>query len=63
MERGSQGMPQEAPWLELTALAGLFEHSSATTKDRLALATVVDAVPQARGVRDRPDSDRLATVC
>jgi DNA-binding winged helix-turn-helix (wHTH) protein/tetratricopeptide (TPR) repeat protein len=38
---------QEAPWLELLALADLCEHHGATDEDRLALAELVGRLPEA----------------
>jgi ATP/maltotriose-dependent transcriptional regulator MalT len=39
---------QEAPWLELLALAALCEHGGATAQDRGALAALVNRLPEAR---------------
>jgi len=38
---------QEAPWLELLALVELCSHEGAKTKDRQALAALVDLLPEA----------------
>jgi len=38
---------QEAPWLELIALVELCGHEGAKTKDRQALAALVDRLPEA----------------
>ncbi len=44
----AEARAQEAPWLELMALIELCDHHSATAKDRRALATLVDQLPEAR---------------
>jgi hypothetical protein len=38
---------QEAPWVELLALADLCEHHGTTAEDGLALAALVDRLPEA----------------
>ncbi|HET9694767.1 MAG TPA: tetratricopeptide repeat protein, partial [Steroidobacteraceae bacterium] len=43
----SEARAQEAPWLELLALLALCESPYATDADRLALATIVEQLPEA----------------
>ena len=38
---------QEAPWFELHARVDLCEHGDATAEDRMALAALVDQLPEA----------------
>jgi DNA-binding winged helix-turn-helix (wHTH) protein len=45
----AEARAQEAPWLELMTLTELCAHHSATAKDRRALATLVNQLPQAHG--------------
>lgn len=45
----AEARAQEAPWLELMALIELCDRHSATAKDRRALATLVDQIPEALG--------------
>jgi hypothetical protein len=45
----AEARAQETPWLELMALTELCDGHSATTKDRRALAALIDQVPEARG--------------
>jgi hypothetical protein len=44
-----QARAQEAPWLELLALADLCTHHGASTPERQALAVLVDQMPEAAG--------------
>jgi hypothetical protein len=44
----AEARAQEAPWLELMALIELCDRHSATAKDRRALATLIDQLPEAR---------------
>lgn len=45
----AEARAQEAPWLELQALVELCEHPDATADDHLALATLVDQLPETHG--------------
>ena len=45
----AESRSQQAPWLELVALIDLCEHGDATADDRHAIASLVDALPEANG--------------
>jgi DNA-binding winged helix-turn-helix (wHTH) protein/tetratricopeptide (TPR) repeat protein len=45
----AEARSQEAPWLELITLTELCAHDSSTAEDRVALARLIDQLPEARG--------------
>ena len=50
---------QEAPWLELLALAALCEHGGATAQDKGALAALLNRLPEARGTEGFAKAQRV----
>jgi len=53
---------QEAPWVELLALVDLCEHHGATAEDSLALAALVDRLPEAADTDAARKARSLATA-